>query len=116
MSRTKAELAAAVLRDLGIVDALSSPSAADSAFVIQKYEDAYAYYEDLGLTYWTDTDDIPSAVFAMLVDLIANRCMNAFGVAQSFDEMMNREETLLKRLRRHCARGRTGKAIRATYY
>lgn len=50
MSRTKAELAAAVLRDLGIVDALSSPSATDSAFVVQKYEDAYAYYEDLGLT------------------------------------------------------------------
>ncbi len=115
MSRTKAELAAAVLRDLGIVDALSSPSATDSAFVVQKYEDAYAYYEDLGLTYWTDTE-IPSAVFAMLVDLVANRCMNAFGVAQSFDEMMSREETLLKRLRRHCARGRTGKAIRATYY
>jgi len=42
--------------------------------------------------------------------------MIAFGVAQSFDEMMSREETLLKRLRRHCARGRTGKAIRATYY
>lgn len=115
MAKTEAELATAVLRDLGIVDALSSPSAADSAFVIAKYEDAYSYYQDLELAYWTVTS-IPQAVFLMLVDLIANRCMNAFGIGQSLDEMQSREEMLLKRLRRHVSRGKTGKPIKATYY
>ena len=115
MTKTEAELATAVLRDLGVVNATDTPSAADSAFVTGKYRDAYSYCEDLGLAYWTSTA-IPSAVFLMLVDLIVNRCMTAFGFAQSIDEMKAREEDLLKRLRRHCARGRTGKPIRATYY
>lgn len=115
MAKTKTELATTVLRTLGIVGAVDSPSAADSAFVVQEYENALPYWGDLGLVYWP-SDEIPEAVYSMLVTLVANRSMNAFGIAQSFDDMLKREDKLLVPLRRHCAKRQSGFPTRVDHY
>ena len=41
-TKTKIELAAAVLRKMGIVDANSSPSSVDTAYVVSEYADLLA--------------------------------------------------------------------------
>jgi len=115
MSKTQAELATAVLRDLGIVNATDSPSAADSAYVLGKYTTTLEEWADNDLAYWA-ANEIPEAIFDAVTALIANRCMNAFGIGQSLDEQYQREIVLLRPLRRHCAKRRSGKPIKAVYY
>lgn len=115
MSKTKVEMATAVLRNLGITNAVDSPSAADLAYVTAEYVADLAYWDDLGLVYWAD-DEIPEAAFPIITALVANRVMNTFGMALGQDEMMAREDNLLIALRRHCARRPSGLPTRVDHY
>ena len=103
MSRTSVQLAATVLKKLGVIDALESPSAVDAAYVQSEYVAKLAEWADRDLVYWTQ-DDIPEAVFSPVALLMVNEVQGAYGRPQSPDEQMKKEEKLVHMLRRHVRR------------
>lgn len=116
-TRTKAELAEAVLRHLTIIDATEDPDSDDEALVIAAYEDKFAEIRAHGvnLTYWK-RDSIPSEVFLILRDLIALEVMPAFGQQMGAADKEAAEQIVLKRLRRHVSVQSSGRQTEADYY
>ncbi len=114
-TKTQAELAKAVLLKLGVIAADATPTAADSQYIIGEYTSKLEEWSDDDLVYWS-ANEIPLTVFPTVVKLMANDTQNAFGMAAPLETIEARETLLLKRLRRHMARGRTGAPIRALYY
>lgn len=117
MSKTKADLAALVLKKLAIIDAADDVDATDEADVIAVYEDKWAEMTAHGaeMTYWK-RDSIPDAVFLTLGDLIALEVRGHFGMPISAQDRESEEVAILRRLRRHMAVQNTGKSAKASYY
>lgn len=115
MAKTQAQLAKSVLLKFGVIDANATPAAADSELIISEYLDKLEDWRDENVVYWP-ANAIPEVVYQTIVKLMVNEVQNAFGVSSSPEDMMARETVLLKRLRRHAARGRSGASIRAVYY
>jgi hypothetical protein len=118
-TRTAAELATAVLRRLGEISAEEDPSAEDSEYLQDLYDEKLAEIgaEFVGAEriYWTAAAT-PLAVFNIMVDIVANSAGPAFEVKNTPDEIAAREEVLLKRLKKHVAKPTTGLPVRAVYY
>lgn len=118
-TKTKLQLAVEVLRDLGVIDASEDldDTNDDVAFVIDKYEDKFEELRAPGLelTYWLQ-DEIPTPIFSILVDLIANEVAGTFGQPQSKPDKIATEEVILRKLRRHVSRAATGLPVRAYYF
>lgn len=112
MNYTKAQIAEDVLRKLGLLEANSSGSATDVAYIARVYDQASGEWADDGLVYWPNTGltvaEIPAAVASILCDLLANRVQAAFGTPISVTDMQDMEERILRRLRRHCAHRLSG--------
>lgn len=125
MARTKADLSTDVLRELGILDALHTPTAEDSVLIEARYDDKIEVLRDLGLAYWPNTSrtvqEIPAVVFSALVCIMAEEVAGKFGVGvpRKTDEA-GREMTCgtkgMRDLRRHMAKGPSGEPTRAVYY
>lgn len=125
MARTKSELSTAVLRELGVVDALHSPAAVDAAFVEERYDDRLEEMKDKGLVYWPNTgratEEIPNVVFRSMVLIMVAEVAPSYGypIPTSVDD---RGRPIpcgtkgLMDLRRHLAKGPSGAPTRATYY
>lgn len=103
MSRTATQLATTVLRKLGAIDALESPSAADVAYVRSEYAAKLAEWADRDLVYWKE-DDIPDAVYGPLSLLMINEVQGAYGRPQAPAAQADNEEKLIHMLRRHVRR------------
>ncbi len=116
-TKTKAELAEAVLRHLTVIDATENPDSDDEAHVIAAYENKFAEIRSHGfdLTYWK-RDSIPSEVFLIMRDLIALEVMPAFGQPIAAAEKEGQELVILKRLRRHTSVQSSGKQTMADYF
>lgn len=117
MARTTTELADAVLRELGTVDAEETPDTVDRNFVIAAYEAKYSELSAPGLklVYWEQTS-IPNSIFLLLRNLIMNEVRGAYGEPMPPDEKEARETVLLRPLRRHVAVERSGEPIMGAYF
>jgi len=115
MARTRQELAVAVMRQGGWLDATQQPSAEDAAFIKAAYADKFDYLVSEDLCYW-NLDEIPTAIFTIIRDLMINEVSGAFGEASSPEDKQAREDFILKRLRRHMARNPSGQRTQAEYF
>lgn len=102
MTRTTTELADAVLRELGVVDAEETPDTVDRTYVTDAYA---AKYDELAapgleLVYWPEAE-IPNAIFLTLRDLMIAEVQGAFGDPLAPAEKEARQSVLLRPLRRH---------------
>jgi hypothetical protein len=115
--KTESDLATAVLRELGVVDADETPDSSDSTLVIDVYRSKWEEIASHGneLVYWSRSS-IPLPVFLIVRDLIMNEVRGTFGEPQLPEERDARENVILKRLRRHVATQSSGLSVRATYY
>lgn len=113
--RTQQELATAVLRSLGLLDALHDPDAQDKAYIIARYEDIMAElrFEEVG--YW-ENNAIPLEIFEPLVELVGLTVSGAFGMSAMAENIEGARRVLKGRLRRHTSKPVTGLAIRAEYF
>lgn len=111
------DLAEHVLRQLCVIDATEPPDEVDEAFVIDVYAQKYAELQAPGLelVYWP-RDSIPSAIFLTIRDLVINECSGAFGQPTPPETKDARETIILKRLRRHVARDKSGTPNRAEFF
>lgn len=102
MSYTTTQLADAVLRELGVVDAEETPDTVDRTYVTDSYTAKFHELSGHGLeiTYWT-VSAIPDAVFLIVRDLMINEVRGAFGDPIDPAEKQQRQELLLRGLRRH---------------
>jgi hypothetical protein len=125
-ARTKAGLADEVLRQLGILAAVDTAAAEDSAYVEGSYDTRHAELRDKGLCYWPNTGravaEIPEAVFNALVDIVMDDSAAAFGVKLEpvVDLDTNRPMSIgargMRNLRRHMMKRPSGEPTRAVYY
>jgi hypothetical protein len=109
MSYTTTQLADAVLRELGVVDAEETPDSVDRTYVTDRYAEKYAELSAPGLelTYWA-ASSIPDAVFLTLRDLMMNEVRGAFGEPMDPAEKEARQAVLLRPLRRHTSVEKSG--------
>lgn len=116
-TKTKAELAEAVLRHLTVIDATEDPDADDEALVVAAYDDKFQEIRAHGvnLTYWK-RDTIPGEVFLIMRDLIALEVMPAFGQPIAAAEKEGQEQIIFKRLRRHVSTQSSGRQVEADYF
>ena len=115
MARTRQELAVAVMQHGGWLSAEQTPSAEDAALIKAAYDDKLEYLTDEGLVYWS-ADEIPNAVFTIVRDLMINEVGAAFGEAQPLEQKQDREDYIVKKLRRHMARNPSGARTAAEYF
>ena len=104
MSKTTTELADAVLRELGVVDAEETPDTVDRNYVIAAYASKYAELAAPGreLAYWGESV-IPNAIFFPLRNLIMNEVAGAYGEPMAPEEKEGRETVILRAFHRHTA-------------
>lgn len=117
MSKTPTQLATAVLRELGAVDAAETPDTEDLTYVEGVYRDKWEELSAHGteLTYWA-YDSIPNPVFLVLRDLVMLEVMGAFGTPLPPGEKEGRETIILKKLRRHTSVQSSGRPTEADYF
>lgn len=99
-TRTKADLAENVMRDLGLIAADESPSALDQKYVIGRYDDLLAEMTDDDMGYW-DAGAIPLEIFSPLTKFVALEVAMAFGVSGTAENIDNARNIYLRRIRRH---------------
>lgn len=115
LTKTTAELAEAVLRELGAIDATEDPESVDETFVIAAYGDKFAELQDRELAYWSQTA-IPNAIFLVVRDLVINEVRGAFGEPMSADQKESQEIIILRRLRQHIQVRPSGHQNEAVYF
>ncbi len=118
-TKTEAQLANEVLREMGVIDAGETLAAGNADFdrVVLAYEDKYAELSSAGLelTYWTMTA-IPQSIFTILRDLVINEVQGSFGNPLSAADKAGQELIILRKLRRHTAIQRSGLPTKAEYF
>ena len=114
-TRTREQLATAVLRKLGVIDAIETPSAADQQYVISEYDDKHAELEDQRRAYWP-ANEIPLAVFQIMVRMIANEVGATYGDGSRVEDRETRFQIIQKQLIRHVARPASGVPTRAKHF
>lgn len=115
LTKTRAELAEAVLLKLVVIDATETAATEDSDFVIDAYDVKYDELVDQEIAYWS-RDAIPNAIFAAVRDLIINEVREAFGEPMSAQDKAAEEIILLRPLRKHTQRRPSGHSTEADYF
>lgn len=101
VTRSLSDLTLAVMQDLGVIDAMDSPSASDHALVRGRYEALFSNLREESLAYWEEAA-IPLVVFQPVTDLVALHCGAAFGRPKvSIAEIEATETSIKRRIRRH---------------
>lgn len=115
MSKTTAELATAVLRELNVIDATETPDSEDTAYITTLYQDKFEELNDKELVYWS-RDEIPGPIFLAIRDLIINEARGTYGQPQTPEDKEAREVIILKRVRAHMHKRPSGLPVMARYY
>lgn len=115
MARTRQELATSVMQEMGLLDAMGTPTAEDANLIKKVYDDKLEHWRDEELVYW-EADEIPNAIFIAIRDCMMLEVGGSFGQPSTAEEKQAREDLLLKRLRRHMARKPTGTRTMAEYF
>lgn len=79
---TRLEAIRQVLENLRVIDAISDPSAEDTARVGRRLDQERSRLQEKGLVWW-DADDIPASVSGAFCDLVSTRCQNIY--AKQYD-------------------------------
>jgi hypothetical protein len=115
-TRTQAELAAAVMEDLALINTGhgESPSAADEAMIIRRYENILAEMQDENIVYWS-ANAIPYEAFEAVVGLMSLIVGPSFGkpkIAEG-EDFNNALEGAKRRLRKRVAKPASGHSVAA---
>lgn len=115
LTRTQDELAEAVLRAMGVLDATETADSTDIDFVGDAYALKFHELADREIAYWT-VDAVPREVFLSVRDLIVNEVRGAYGDPIDPGAKAQAEVALLLQLRRHTQRRPSGHTAQAEYY
>jgi len=115
-TRTQAELAAAVMEDLALINTGDGeyPSAADQAMITRRYQNMLAEMQDENIVYWSQ-DAIPYEAFEAVVGLMSLVVGPSFGkpkVAEG-EEFNNALDGAKRRLKRRVAKPASGLPVGA---
>ena len=113
-TRTKADLAAAVMEDLALINTGDgeSPSAADEAMIIRRYQNMLAEMQDENIVYWSE-DAIPYEAFEAVVGLMSLIVGPSFGKPKlaEGEAFNNALEDAKRRLRKRVAKPASGQPV-----
>lgn len=117
MTKTTSDLAEAVLRELGVVDADEPVDTEDETYVADTYRSKWEELSAHGmeLTYWA-YEAIPNPAFLIMRDLVMLEVMGAFGQPLPPGEKDAREQVILRRLRRHVSVQSSKRPVEADYF
>ena len=99
-TRTKTELAQNVGLHLNLIDAEGSLESRDHDYIVKRYLDLWAEFEDDKMAYW-DADAIPAVVFEALTQIMALSVGPAFGRRVTVRDLDDGLNTFRRRIRRH---------------
>lgn len=114
-TRTEAELADNVLRDLGVLDALDTASSSDANYVIGRYRSLYEELADDQLAYWP-VAEIPSVIFEALTQYVVLSVARPYGKMVSAVDLEEGLRVIRRRLRRHAGKKSSGLPAEIEYY
>ena len=101
ITRTGAQLAEAVMEDLGLLAPGETPSARDQESITRRYANILEELRDEQTLYWS-TDAIPHECFEALVNVVGMLVMPSFGFPAPKGEDMERALNGAKRrIRKH---------------
>lgn len=115
LTRTADDLSDAVLREMGVVDAVETADTTDIDYISGVYELKFHELVDREIAYWS-VDAIPREVFLTMRDLIVNEVRGAYGDPIDPGAKAQSETVLLMQLRRHTQRRPSGHAAQADYF
>lgn len=115
-TRTQAELARAVMEDLGLIAANEDPSADDQSMILRRYTNLLAEWQDDNIVYW-DADAIPYETFEALVSVMRIVVGPAFGIPGLAGENLDAAlEGAKRRIRRRIVKPASGQPIEVDYF
>lgn len=105
MAKSQNDLASAVLRQIGVLGAEETADANDVALVQTAYATKHGEWTERGYVDWPNsanpaTSEIPDEVFQIVINLVANEVLPAFGFPLPEETRAQREQLLLVGLRR----------------
>lgn len=110
-TRTLNQLSKAVMEKLALLDANSTPAAADHTMIVDRYTELMEGLRDENIAYWDDAA-IPLLVFGPVADLVALHCGGAFGrPLVSVIEIEAAEVPIKRRIKRHTRKHASGEEI-----
>lgn len=114
-TRTRTQLATAVLRHLGLVNAEEAPSATDMAYVKERYDGILAEMDDQNMVYWDD-DAVPYIIYEPLVQLVALSVGTAYGIPSLAENIEAARLNYMRRIRRHTQKKSDGNSVRVEQF
>ncbi len=115
-TRTQAELARAVMEDLGLIAANEDPAAADQSMILRRYTNLIEEWRDDNIVYW-EANAIPYEVFEAVVGAMRLVVGPSFGVPGLVGEDLdNALEGAKRRIRRRVKKPASGQPIAADYF
>lgn len=118
--KTPEELATAVMRRLGMIDANKQPTASEQAIIIDHYYNKMEELRAEDLVYWPESQ-IPRAAFEALIRVIAQQFSTTLGQDVPTEQtesgdVMAIGNVGMRMLRRLMARDATGLPTMANYF
>lgn len=83
MSLTAAQIRDRAAQELGLLQLNQSLRAEHATRITQGYAEVYAQLKKDGLATWAYAGDIPDEVCTYVAALIADNCLNTYGVSES---------------------------------
>lgn len=115
-TRTQAELAQAVMEDLGLINPDESPSAPDQAMILRRYTNILAEMSDEQTVYW-EANAIPYEAFEAVVGLMRLIVGPSFGIQGTVGEDLNNAlEGAKRRLRKRVVKPASGQSTAVDYF
>ena len=111
-STTSNTLADKVLQKLGVIAEGESVSSANQLVVDDAYTTVYYELRALHLVDWGYAEAVPNWAMMHIVDIVANRISNVYGIPRSTDE----EQYAIQRMSKYLATDYTYMPVQATYY
>lgn len=114
---TRDQFVRAVLQEIGVQDANSAPSAADSVLANDRAQQVFETLSHDGLIpFDLDSDTIPAPYFLALVQVVAPHLAVPFGIASRAEMLEVRGQMAMRTLRRLKAQPHFGTVAPAAYY
>ncbi len=119
-TRTKQQLATAVMRRLALTDVNKEPTANERAHIEAVYDEVLEDLSQQDKVYWI-SDSIPIGVFNAIVRIVAEEVCPTFGVPVPTEQDESGAAVSIgnhgrRILDRHMARSATGLPVRAQYF
>lgn len=109
---SKTEIGEQALEKLGAIGAGQTPDTEDQDTIDGVYDSVYQYLRSKHAVSWGPYEDVPDAAELPMIDLVANRASNRYGVPRSADE----ERLAFKDLKALVRSDYSGEPPPAVYY